>query len=57
MEKKTNAPKCAWCENQATKIDYRNIDGCIGKIPSCDECFELDTKYLLKRKYPPKKKK
>ena len=49
-------PKCHWCDNQATKKDYRNIDGCVGKIISCNDCFHLDTKYLLRRKYPKPKK-
>ena len=47
-------PKCAWCDNQATRPDYRTIDGMTSKIPSCDDCFEISTKALLKRKYPPK---
>jgi len=56
MSKVNKAPKCAWCENQATRPDYRDIDGCVSKMPSCDECFQLDTKYLLNRKYPQKTK-
>jgi len=47
MEK--NKPKCYWCENQATRIDYRCIDGITSKIISCDVCFNISTKKLLNK--------
>jgi hypothetical protein len=39
--------KCNWCDNKATKIDYRTIDGITSKIVSCDVCFNISTKKLL----------
>jgi hypothetical protein len=42
-------PKCYWCDSQATKIDYRCIDGITSKIISCEECFDVSTKKLLKK--------
>ena len=47
MEK--NKPKCYRCENQATRIDYRCIDGITSKIISCDVCFNISTKKLLNK--------
>jgi len=47
-------PKCAWCESQATRLDYRSIDGVTSKLPSCDECINVSTKKLLKLKYQTK---
>ncbi len=51
MGELTETIKCSWCDNLATKVDYRNIDGCVSKMCSCDECFNLKTKFLLKRFY------
>ena len=48
---------CSWCEQDATTKDYREVDGVLSKMLSCDKCFNLSTKYLLKRKYPPIKTK
>ena len=42
--------KCYWCDNNATKIDYRTIDRITSKIVSCDKCFNISTKKLLKIK-------
>ena len=44
-----NKPKCHWCSNQATRIDYRCIDGMTSKLVSCDKCFTIATKVLLKK--------
>lgn len=49
MEKNKNVCNCYWCDNKATKVDYRTIDGITSKLVSCDICFELSTKYLLKK--------
>lgn len=46
-------PKCTWCNNQATKLDYREIDTIVSKIPSCDECFKLSTLVLINRMTEP----
>ena len=48
-----STPRCKWCENQATRPDYRTIDGMTSKIPSCDECFNISTDALLKRNQKP----
>lgn len=44
-----NNPKCKWCDNDAERSDYREIDGVTSKIKTCCECFELDTMHLIKR--------
>jgi hypothetical protein len=41
--------KCYWCNNKATKIDYRTIDGITSKLVSCNDCFEVSTKKLLNK--------
>jgi hypothetical protein len=46
--KKIMSHKCKWCGKDATTIDYREVDGMTSKIKSCDECYKLDTKYLIK---------
>lgn len=38
--------KCFWCEKVAVRKDYRTMNGTTHKIPSCAECFWLDTAYL-----------
>ena len=48
MENK-NVCKCYWCNNKATKIDYRTIDGITSKLVSCNDCFEVSTKKLLNK--------
>ena len=48
MENK-NVCKCYWCNNKATKIDYRTIDGITSKLVSCNDCFEISTKKLLNK--------
>jgi hypothetical protein len=42
-------PKCNWCTNDATTIDYRDNGGCVSKIRSCSECYSLSTEFLYKR--------
>lgn len=44
-------PKCHWCSNDAKRQDYREVDGSISKVKSCDTCYYIGTKELLKRKY------
>jgi hypothetical protein len=44
-----NKQKCFWCENQATKIDFRRIDGIVSKLISCHDCFEISTGRLLRK--------
>ena len=44
-------PKCHWCNNNATRQYYREVDGIVSKIKSCGTCYYIDTKELLKRKY------
>ncbi len=41
--------KCYWCVNEATRIDYRDSCGQTNKIHSCDECIDLETKFLRRR--------
>jgi hypothetical protein len=48
MENK-NLCKCYWCNNKATKIDYRTIDRITSKLVSCNDCFEISTKKLLNK--------
>lgn len=43
--------KCHWCERDAERIDYREIDGMVSKIPSCSVCFEISTERLVYLKY------
>lgn len=43
--------KCKWCDRDAERLDYREIDGITSKIHSCLQCFMLDTKYLIDRSY------
>jgi len=38
--------KCFWCQREAVRKDYRSLNGTVNKIPSCAECFWLDTDYL-----------
>ena len=45
----TNKCKCYWCNNKATKIDFRTIEGITSKLISCDSCFEVSTKKLLNK--------
>lgn len=49
-------PACYWCSREATRIDYRDFDGCVSRIKSCDECFELSNS-ALRKKYPTPSKK
>ncbi len=48
---KAKTIKCFWCKTKATVKDYREIDGTTGSYPSCSECFNLSTEYLLKREH------
>jgi len=41
--------KCYWCDKEAEIKDYREMDGIVHKLPSCKECFGLDTSYLRKK--------
>ena len=41
--------KCYWCDRKAVMKDYREMDGIVHKLPSCQECFGLDTSYLRKK--------
>ena len=43
--------KCHWCNKEATKTDYREVDSIISKIVTCNECAGLSTEYLVMRKY------
>lgn len=36
--------KCDYCGNDATRKDYREIDGITGKVLSCDTCVSLTNK-------------
>lgn len=47
-------PACYWCGRPATRIDYKNNNGVVGKITSCDECFELPRAVKLKKYKTPK---
>jgi hypothetical protein len=49
MENKKH--KCHWCTKEATRMDYRSIDGTISKIKSCEVCYAIDTKQLIEIKY------
>ena len=40
---------CYWCKKDATRLDYRERTGITFKIKSCQKCFQLDTKYLIKQ--------
>jgi len=40
---------CWACDKKAVIKDYRNIDRTTGKYPSCAECFNKDTLFLLRR--------
>jgi hypothetical protein len=31
-------PKCHFCGKNATRMDYRDFDGCVSKIKSCEIC-------------------
>ena len=42
--------KCMYCENEATRKDYRTWNGRTGKEFVCDECFELNNEGLLDRR-------
>jgi len=42
--------KCHWCDNTATRPDYREVDGMTSKVPTCEVCFALNTNYVLKKK-------
>lgn len=54
-EEESYVPTCYWCGKPATTKDYRDIDGCVSKILSCDKCVGLSTSYLLRRIYNKKK--
>jgi hypothetical protein len=54
MKTNNKTPKCNWCPNDAVQVDYREIDGMTSKILTCPDCFNLSTKFLLKRKYKPR---
>ena len=41
--------KCYNCENEATRKDYREVDGITGKVITCDECFDLNDKGIRDR--------
>lgn len=41
--------KCYNCENEATRKDYREVDGITGKVITCDECFNLNDKGIRDR--------
>ena len=38
---------CNWCKNEATRHDYREVDGMTSKIKTCESCFKIETKKLL----------
>jgi len=41
--------KCKYCENKATKRDYRSFDGITSKVLVCDDCFMLNNEGVLNR--------
>jgi len=41
--------KCYWCGKEATRWDYRDFNGTVNKIPSCNSCFGLKTMHLRKK--------
>jgi hypothetical protein len=41
--------KCYYCENEATKSDYRTLDGITSKVITCDECFGLNDEGIRNR--------
>ncbi len=43
--------KCKYCENKATKKDYREWDGVTGSEPVCDDCFNINNEGLLNRRH------
>lgn len=40
-------PKCQSCGKNATRIDYRNFDGCVSKIRSCEVCVTKSNEELM----------
>jgi len=48
--------KCHWCERDAERFDYREVDGMTSKIKSCTVCFEISTERLIDLKYNKDKK-
>ena len=34
--------KCYYCENEATVKDYRDNNGCVGKVLVCADCFNTN---------------
>lgn len=42
--------KCRYCENEATKRDYRTWDGQTGKELVCDDCFGLSNEGLSNKR-------
>lgn len=51
------APNCKWCGKEATRMEYRDIDGMVSKSPSCEECFHTNTNTLIEMFYNKKKDK
>jgi flavoprotein len=43
--------KCHWCPKDAERMDYREVDGTVSKIVTCDDCYEISTEDLIKLKY------